>query len=77
MSQSSCREFAKCQSKESTHLIIGRLYTFAVYIGSSIYTPGLGGVEERFNVGPIAALLGMSLYVLACVQSILFQLKHD
>ncbi|KUJ22347.1 MFS general substrate transporter [Mollisia scopiformis] len=41
------------------------LYTFAVYIGSSIYTPGEGEVEERFNVGPTAAALGMSLYVLA------------
>ncbi|KAF8863389.1 MFS general substrate transporter [Acephala macrosclerotiorum] len=41
------------------------LYTFAVYTGSSIYTPGLGEVEEKFNVGPTAAALGMSLYVLA------------
>ncbi|CZR50664.1 related to FLR1-Putative H+ antiporter regulated by yAP-1 and involved in multidrug resistance [Phialocephala subalpina] len=44
------------------------LYTFAVYIGSSIYTPGMGEVEEKFDVSPTAAALGMSLYVLACMQ---------
>ncbi|KAH7364305.1 major facilitator superfamily domain-containing protein [Rhexocercosporidium sp. MPI-PUGE-AT-0058] len=41
------------------------IYTFAVYIGSSIYTPGMGQIEERFGVGPTASALGMSLYVLA------------
>ncbi|KAE8445003.1 hypothetical protein EG329_014009 [Mollisiaceae sp. DMI_Dod_QoI] len=42
-----------------------KFYTFAVYIGSSIYSPGEGEIEEKFNVGPTAAALGMSLYVLA------------
>lgn len=43
-----------------------RLYTFSVYIGSSIYTPSEQGIMDRFGVSPTAAALGMSLYVLAC-----------
>ena len=41
------------------------MYTFAVYIGSSIYAPGEQGVMDEFDVGHIAAALGLSLYVLA------------
>ncbi|KAI7190836.1 MFS general substrate transporter [Hortaea werneckii] len=41
------------------------LYTLAVYMGSAIYTPAIGGVMAEFNVGPETALLGLSLYVLA------------
>ncbi|RMY83843.1 hypothetical protein D0862_11584 [Hortaea werneckii] len=41
------------------------LYTLAVYMGSAIYTPAIGGVMAEFDIGPEAALLGLSLYVLA------------
>lgn len=40
-------------------------YTFAVYTGSAIYTPSIGGVIERFGVSPTDASLPLSLYVLA------------
>ena len=40
-------------------------YTFAVYCGSAIYTPGEGGVIAEFGVSPTAASLPLSLYVLA------------
>lgn len=38
--------------------------TFSVYIGSAIYTPGLYGVMEQFGVSNVAALLGLTLFVL-------------
>jgi DHA1 family multidrug resistance protein-like MFS transporter len=41
------------------------LYTFVVYTGSAIYTSSELGVIAKFNVGPIAASLPLSLYVLA------------
>ncbi|KUL89018.1 hypothetical protein ZTR_06002 [Talaromyces verruculosus] len=40
------------------------LYTLAVYMGSSIYSPSTAAVQERFGVSPTAASLGLSLYVL-------------
>jgi DHA1 family multidrug resistance protein-like MFS transporter len=40
------------------------IYTFTVYLGSSIYAPGEGGVMEEFHVGQTAASLGLALYVL-------------
>ena len=41
------------------------LYTFAVYTGSAIYTPGEEGVMQRFGVSAENASLPLSLYVLA------------
>lgn len=41
------------------------LYTFAVYTGSAIYTPGEQGIMERFGVSATDASLPLSLYVLA------------
>ncbi|KAJ5909773.1 hypothetical protein N7504_004416 [Penicillium tannophilum] len=38
--------------------------TFAIYVGSAIYTPGVPGVEEQFGVSSVAALLGLTLFVL-------------
>ena len=38
--------------------------TFSVYIGSSIYTSGLPGVEQDFGVSQVAAVLGLTLFVL-------------
>lgn len=40
-------------------------YTLAVYMGSAIYAPSVYGVMAEFDVGPEAASLGLSLYVLA------------
>ncbi|KZV66974.1 MFS general substrate transporter [Peniophora sp. CONT] len=37
--------------------------TFAIYIGSSIYTAGLSDVQETFHVSEVAATLGLSLFV--------------
>ncbi|KAL8840545.1 MAG: hypothetical protein Q9170_001298 [Blastenia crenularia] len=41
------------------------LYTFAVYSGSAIYTSSELEVMSVFNIGPTAAALPLSLYVLA------------
>jgi DHA1 family multidrug resistance protein-like MFS transporter len=41
------------------------IYTWVAYVGSSIFAPSEGGVEEHFGVSPIAAELGLSLFVLA------------
>lgn len=41
------------------------IYTFVVYTGSAIYTSSEQAVMEEFNVGPTAASLPLSLYVLA------------
>ncbi|GAA84884.1 caffeine resistance protein [Aspergillus luchuensis IFO 4308] len=40
------------------------LLTFAIYIGSAIYTPGIPGVCEQFGVSRVAATLGLTLFVL-------------
>lgn len=42
------------------------LYTFAVYLGSAIYTPSEPYVIEVFGVSATAASLGLALYVLGC-----------
>ncbi|PVH76284.1 major facilitator superfamily transporter [Cadophora sp. DSE1049] len=42
------------------------IYSFAIYVGSSIYSPSLGGVMDDFNVSAVTGLLGLALYVLAC-----------
>lgn len=39
------------------------LYTFAVYLGSAIYTPSVEGVMGQFNVSYAAANLGLALFV--------------
>ena len=36
----------------------------AVYIGSAIYTAGLEGVMHQFGVSDVAALLGLTMFVL-------------
>lgn len=40
------------------------LLTFAIYVGSAIYTPGITGVTEQFGVSSVAATLGLTLFVL-------------
>ncbi|KZV67254.1 benomyl/methotrexate resistance protein [Peniophora sp. CONT] len=37
--------------------------TFSIYIGSSIYTAGLTSVEDEFHVSPVAATLGLTMFV--------------
>ncbi|GAC96095.1 cycloheximide resistance protein [Pseudozyma hubeiensis SY62] len=39
------------------------LYTFAVYMGSAVYTPSLEGVMREFNVSYAAGNLGLALFV--------------
>ena len=41
------------------------LLTFSVYIGSAIYSAGLLGIEDRFEVSQVAATLGVTLFVAA------------
>lgn len=41
------------------------VYTFAVYLGSSIFTSSYGGVTEQFDVSQQAVSLTLSMYVLA------------
>ncbi|KAJ5624117.1 hypothetical protein N7510_000426 [Penicillium lagena] len=40
------------------------LLTFAIYVGSAIYTPGIPGVSEQFGVSSVASTLGLTLFVL-------------
>ena len=40
------------------------VYTFAVYVGSSIYSSSQQDVLEKFHVSHVAASLGIALYVL-------------
>ena len=42
------------------------IYSFAVYFGSSVYSPASEGVMKEFGVGNVAASLGLAIYVLAC-----------
>ena len=46
------------------HTTVPALFNFIITLGSSIYTPGLSSVQERFNVSSTVALLGLSLYIL-------------
>ena len=40
------------------------LLTFSIYIGSSLYSPGIISVVEDFHVSPVAATLGLTLFVI-------------
>jgi DHA1 family multidrug resistance protein-like MFS transporter len=40
------------------------IYTVVVYVSSSIYTPSVEGVMERFHVSNLTATLGLAIYVL-------------
>ncbi|RAH42902.1 MFS transporter [Aspergillus brunneoviolaceus CBS 621.78] len=40
------------------------LLTFAIYIGSAIYSPGIPGVADEFGVSTVASTLGLTLFVL-------------
>lgn len=40
-------------------------YTFAVYCAGPIWSTASPGIQEKFHVSPVAASLGLSLYILA------------
>lgn len=40
-------------------------YTFAVYCAGPIWSTASSGIQEKFHVSPVAASLGLSLYILA------------
>ncbi|KAJ5398592.1 hypothetical protein N7465_009081 [Penicillium sp. CMV-2018d] len=40
------------------------LLTFAIYIGSAIYSPGIPQVTEIFRVSSVTVTLGLTLFVL-------------
>lgn len=46
------------------HTTIPALYGFSVTFGSSVYSPAVPEVSEKFGVSSTVALLGLSLYVL-------------
>lgn len=39
------------------------LLTFSIYLGSSVYSPGVIDVTQEFGVGRVPAVLGLSLFV--------------
>ncbi len=39
------------------------LLTFAVYLGSAIYTAGIPGITSEFHVSDVAALVGLTAFV--------------
>ncbi|KDE03972.1 hypothetical protein MVLG_05541 [Microbotryum lychnidis-dioicae p1A1 Lamole] len=39
--------------------------TFSVYIGGPIFTPSIPGLLDNFDISPVVATLGLSLFVLA------------
>jgi MFS transporter, DHA1 family, multidrug resistance protein len=51
--------------KKSFIVFVICTYTWVAYVGSSIFAPSEGGVEQHFGVSPIVAELGLSLFVLA------------
>lgn len=38
--------------------------TFSVYLGSAIYVPAIPSLQERFQIGPVHATLGLSLFII-------------
>ena len=53
------------------------LLTLAVYVGSAIYTAGLLSVVEDFHVSPVAALLGLSMFVLGYGTGPMLWVRHS
>ncbi|KAH8657695.1 major facilitator superfamily domain-containing protein [Xylariales sp. PMI_506] len=50
--------------RKSSIAVLICMYTFSVYVGSSIYAPAETQIMEEFQVGPTASSLGLALYVL-------------
>lgn len=38
--------------------------TFSIYIGSAIFAPGIADVSQKFGVSPVAASLGITMFVM-------------
>lgn len=55
----------KLPASYTVHANYPSIYSFAVYVGSSIYSPTVPQVMEEFNVSAVTASLGLALYVLA------------
>ncbi|CCF60370.1 hypothetical protein KAFR_0K00150 [Kazachstania africana CBS 2517] len=51
-------------SKKNLIIFEIMMLTCINYMGSSIYTPGQGGIQDDFHVGHVTATLNLSLYVL-------------
>ncbi|GAA5821313.1 hypothetical protein JCM11251_004564 [Rhodosporidiobolus azoricus] len=52
----------------SKKIVVGgliSLLTFAIYVGSAIYTPSIPGLVEEFEVSPTYATAGLTLFVAA------------
>ncbi|KAL2125911.1 hypothetical protein VTI74DRAFT_2272 [Chaetomium olivicolor] len=45
-------------------VVVGCMYTFTIYCGSSIYVPSVEQIIEEFHVSEAVASLGLALYVL-------------
>ncbi|KAF1983308.1 putative bicyclomycin resistance protein [Aulographum hederae CBS 113979] len=50
--------------KKGYHVVIPGLFGFVVTFASSVFTPAVPQIVERFHVSRTAAILGLSLYVL-------------
>lgn len=40
------------------------MLTFSIYIGSAIYAPGIPDISQQFGISPVAASLGITLFVM-------------
>lgn len=40
------------------------LLTFSIYVGSSIFAPGIADISEKFGISPVAGSLGVTMFVL-------------
>ena len=52
------------RAKKSWMSIVILLYTFGIYLGASIYTASTADISRIFHVSPIAASVGLSVYVI-------------
>lgn len=50
--------------KKAYHIVVPGLLAFAVSFGTSVYTPALPDVMERYDVSRTIGLLGLSFYTL-------------
>jgi DHA1 family multidrug resistance protein-like MFS transporter len=53
------------ESKKSLVVFVLCAYTWTVYCAGPIYATAAEGIVEHFHVSPVAATLGLSLYILA------------
>ncbi len=63
--------------KKAWTVTIINIYTFVVYCTASIITPTAGLVVEKYDVSPVAASLGLSMYVVGCKFLVLTLKPHS